>query len=538
MNGFGISRQASAVTTRSSDNVFPGIQAGGVSALVTGQTGTMALLVRTRTRVLRIRPPLDLPSVMDQLAAAHQVLGGMEVEQGLGLLTAPDATCDQIVLVVEGAASLSEPALRYIEQAVRMGPHLQVVFAGRTEAASLPALEDFNELRERLLLSPVPPTPRPASAAQTVTSLNPPRAAWTPPRRDRGRKVKVALAGAAGGLGLVLLAVAGRSVLTPGNGSTGGWLTMQVNGIARPDTQTVAPPAPHESAAGDRPGAAVPTAGLIPSPITAPALLDKPRTADTAAAPQAVPPEAPLASASAGTASSASTALVSVVLKPTMIALPGATFRMGSGDDRSERPAHPVAVRRFSIAEHATTVREWQECVRAGACNQEATGKPQNPVTNISWDDARRYTEWLSGVTGQHYRLPTEAEWEYAARGGTTTHYAWGDAMLPGKSGCKGCGVPAELQNPPWVGAYPANPFALYGMGGGVAEWVVDCWHRDYQGAPADGSVAWAAPDCQARVLRGGSWMEEAAAVRPASRESYDASVRYPTHGFRVALSE
>jgi len=75
-------------------------------------------------------------------------------------------------------------------------------------------------------------------------------------------------------------------------------------------------------------------------------------------------------------------------------------------------------------------------------------------------------------------------------------------------------------------------------MGGGVAEWVVDCWHRDYQGAPADGSVAWAAPDCQARVLRGGSWMEEAAAVRPASRESYDASVRYPTHGFRVALSE
>ncbi len=534
-----MSRQASAGTTRSSDSVFPGIQAGGVSALVTGQAGTMALLVRTRTRVLRIRPPLDLPSVMDQLAAAHQVLGGMEVEQGLGFLTAPDATCDQIVLVVEGAALLSEPALRYIEQAVRMGPHLQVVFAGRTEAASLPALEDFSELRERLLLSPVPPTPRPAFAAGTVTSLNPPRAAWRPPRRDRGRKVKVALAGAAGGLGLVLLAVAGRSVLTPGNGSASGWLTMQVNDIARPDTQAVAPPAPHEPASGDRFAAAVPPASPIPSPAAAPALPDKPATADTAAAPQAVPPEASPASASAGAAASpASAALASVVLKPTMIALPGATFRMGGGDDRSERPAHQVAVRRFSIAEHATTVREWQECVRAGACSQEAAGKPQNPVTNISWDDARRYTEWLSGVTGQHYRLPTEAEWEYAARGGTTTRYAWGDAMLPGRSGCRGCGVPTELQNPPWVGAYPANPFALYGMGGGVAEWVADCWHRDYQGAPADGSVAWAAPDCQARVLRGGSWMEEAAAVRPASRESYDASVRYPTHGFRVALSE
>ena len=498
----------------------------------------MALLVRTRTRILRIRPPLDLPSVMDQLAAAHQVLGGMEVEQGLGFLTVPDATCDQIILMVEDAVSLSEPALRYIERAVRMGPHLQVVFAGRTEAPSLPALEDFNQLRKRLLLSPAPLTPRLASVAGTLTSSNPPWTTWMPLRRDRGRKARVALAGAAAGLGLVLLVVAGRSALTPGSGSRGGWLTMQLNGIARPDTRTVAPPAPNEPGSGYRFAAAMPPAGPAPSPTTAPPLPDRPRTEDSAPAPQAVPSEAPPAGASADAEAPVATALASVLLKPTMVALPGATFRMGSGDDRSERPAHPVAVRRFSIAEHATTVREWQECVRAGACSQEATGKPQNPVTNVSWDDARRYTEWLSGATGQHYRLPTEAEWEYAARGGTATRYAWGDAMLPGKSGCKGCGVPAELQNPPWVGAYPANPFALYGMGGGVAEWVADCWLRDYQGAPADGSVAWTAPGCQARVLRGGSWMEEAAAVRPASRESYDASVRYPTHGFRVALSE
>ncbi len=538
MNVFATSRQASANTARASNSVPPNTMANGVSALVTGQAGTMALLVRARTRVLRIRPPLDLPGVMDQLAAAHQVLGGMEVEQGLGFLTVPDATCDQIVLVVEDAASLSEPTLRYIEQAVRAGPHLQVVFTGPTDATSLPALEDFNELRKRLLLSPVLPAPRPAFAAGTANPSNPPRTARVPPpRRKGGGGAKVALAGAAAGLGLVLLAIAGGSALTHGHGSMGGWLTMQVNGFARPDTRTAALAAPHGPASEDRFAAAVPPAGPVPSPA-APASPDKPGTADTAAAPQAVPPEAPAANASADAASPASTALASVVVKPTMIALAGATFRMGGGDDRSERPAHPVAVRRFSIAEHATTVREWQECVRAGACSQEARGKPQNPVTNVSWDDARRYTEWLSGVTGQHYRLPTEAEWEYAARGGTATRYAWGEAMLPGKSGCKRCGVPADLQNPPWVGAYPANPFALYGMGGGVAEWVADCWHRDYQGAAADGSVAWAAPNCQARVLRGGSWMEEAAAVRPASRESYDASVRYPTHGFRVALSE
>ncbi len=225
------------------------------------------------------------------------------------------------------------------------------------------------------------------------------------------------------------------------------------------------------------------------------------------------------------------------VAAPSMVELPGGSFRMGSTNDPAERPAHAVTVAPFLLATHAATVREWQQCVDANACPAVSKGKPDEPITNVSWDDARAYAAWLSGVTKQPYRLPTEAEWEYAARAGTETRYAWGNAVVPDKVSCKGCAGPVSLQYPPRVDAYPPNAFGLLAMGGGAAEWVADCWHRTYQGAPRDGSV-WDTPNCRERVLRGGSWMEDASAIRPASRQSYDASIRYPTHGLRLAQSK
>jgi formylglycine-generating enzyme required for sulfatase activity len=108
--------------------------------------------------------------------------------------------------------------------------------------------------------------------------------------------------------------------------------------------------------------------------------------------------------------------------------------------------------------------------------------------------------------------------------------------MKPGLADCKGCGGLHDAVEPAKVGTLPANPFGLHDIGGGVAEWVEDCWHKDYRGAPADGS-AWLGTDCRARVLRGGSWRNDASYVRSASRDYYDASVRYPTHGIRVVRS-
>jgi formylglycine-generating enzyme required for sulfatase activity len=154
----------------------------------------------------------------------------------------------------------------------------------------------------------------------------------------------------------------------------------------------------------------------------------------------------------------------------------------------------------------------------------------------VSWTDAKQYVTWLAGAAKKPYRLPSEAEWEYAARAGTQTKYWWGEKLQPGMASCKDCTDGAAAGQLVKVGSSKPNPFGLYDMGGGVDQWVEDCWHRNYQGAPADGS-SWNGGDCASHVLRSGSWKNDARYVRPANRDSYDTNVRYPTHGFRVALT-
>ena len=224
------------------------------------------------------------------------------------------------------------------------------------------------------------------------------------------------------------------------------------------------------------------------------------------------------------------------VKEPEMVAVPGGSFKMGSNEDRSEQPVHRVSIKPVLIGKYPVTVGEWQGCVLAKACTHIARGDDEAPVSNVSWDDAQQFTAWLSQATGKNYRLLSEAEWEYAARAGTETAYWWGNSVKPGMAGCKGCGEPYDFRQPRKPGSFPPNPFGLYDMGGGVAEWVADCWHKDYHGAPTDGSP-WTAPDCRDHVLRGGSWRDDPTYARVSSREYYDTGVRYVTHGFRVARS-
>ena len=224
---------------------------------------------------------------------------------------------------------------------------------------------------------------------------------------------------------------------------------------------------------------------------------------------------------------------------PEMIVLQPATFTMGDNHgDRSEKPAHKVSITHpFAIGKYEVTTGQWNECVKAGGCSHKpakAGPTDNSPIRDISWSDAREYVRWLSQTTKQKYRLPTEAEWEYAARAGTQTRFWWGDKPGAGKADCKDCGGKWDRSAPAETDAYPPNPFGLYGSSGSVWEWVADCWHKSYKGSPKDGS-SWNRSDCRENVIRGGAWRNDASYVHSSSRFKYDSNVRYLLNGFRVA---
>jgi formylglycine-generating enzyme required for sulfatase activity len=221
-------------------------------------------------------------------------------------------------------------------------------------------------------------------------------------------------------------------------------------------------------------------------------------------------------------------------LCPEMVSIPGGPFDMGSSDDPMEGPIHRVTVKGFAVGRYPVKIGEWKQCVAARACRYNpAAGDDNLPVYNISWDDAQEYVSWLSRTTNAKYRLPTEAEWEYAARGRTATKYWWGNQPESGKAGCRGCGSGYSGEQPMKVGLFAANGFGLFDMTGSIDQWVSDCWNRNYTGAPRDGS-SWDRPNCRQHVLRGGSWKNDVSYSRTSSRDSYDTDVRYPTHGLRV----
>ena len=226
---------------------------------------------------------------------------------------------------------------------------------------------------------------------------------------------------------------------------------------------------------------------------------------------------------------------------PEMIPVPAGTFTMGSdAGDVTERPLREVKIaRRFALGRYEVTVAQWQACVAAGGCIFQADDVPtpdRTAMRNITWDDAQEYIAWLAKTTGKPYRLPSEAEWEYAARAGTTSEYWWGDVADYSKTNCKDCGGDWDRKVAGDIGRFQPNPFGLYDVSGGVSEWTADCWIKDYKKAPADGSAR-DKEDCQQRVLRGGSWRNEAGYLRSASRLYYDAYVNYTVHGLRVALT-
>ena len=227
-----------------------------------------------------------------------------------------------------------------------------------------------------------------------------------------------------------------------------------------------------------------------------------------------------------------------------MVSIPGGTFRMGdlSGEGRyNERPVHSVTVPAFRLGKYEVTFAQWDACVADGGCDgyspdDAGGGRGNRPVINISWDDIQTYIAWLNGRTGGNYRLPTEAEWEYAARAGSTTLYSWGDDIGSNRANCNDdCGDSYEYAAP--VGSFPANAWGLHDMHGNVWEWVQDCWNESYQGAPTDGS-AWESGVCGQRVFRGSSWKLNARSLRSAYRGRSARAARSYLLGFRLAQDQ
>jgi formylglycine-generating enzyme required for sulfatase activity len=223
---------------------------------------------------------------------------------------------------------------------------------------------------------------------------------------------------------------------------------------------------------------------------------------------------------------------------PTMVAVPAGSFLMGSPSEEpgrfaDEGPQHRVTIARpFAVGLVPVTSDQWNTCVDDHGCSGiRASGA--NPVSALSWDDANAYLKWLSKKTGRTYRLPTEAEYEYAARAGDPAAFPWGPEVGKNNADCNGCGSSSDNRFAAMVASFAANGFGLYDMVGDIFEWVQDCYHDSYKDAPADGA-AWMSGDCSTHVLRGGDWHTDPRYVRSAARVKYG-NYRSPYVGFRAA---
>jgi formylglycine-generating enzyme required for sulfatase activity len=193
-------------------------------------------------------------------------------------------------------------------------------------------------------------------------------------------------------------------------------------------------------------------------------------------------------------------------------------------------------VKPFAVSKYEITGEEWRACVKTRACAEVPdmdASDSSTPIRNISWEDGIGYVEWLSARTGKKYRLLSEAEWEFAARAGTTTRYWWGDKANDTFVSCQDCGGKQVGVTPPLVRGIRPNPFGLVDTNGGVAEWVMDCWKPTYEGAPVDGGAR--PGDCSLRAIRGGSWLDDQTRITVSSRSFAERDSRKPTYGLRVA---
>ncbi len=225
---------------------------------------------------------------------------------------------------------------------------------------------------------------------------------------------------------------------------------------------------------------------------------------------------------------------------PVMVVIPAGKFKMGEKREKRQQ----TITRRFAVSKFEITFAQWDVCFAQGGCLNRANdlnwGRENRPAINVSWHDAKEYVTWISKLTGQEYRLLSDAEWEYSARAGSSyTWFSWGDEIGKGNAACAGCGNQWDGKKTEPVGSFKPNAFGLYDMHGNASEWVQDCY-GDAKNARTDGSAKEqkSGNDLKAkclRVLRGGSWGHIPLNLRSAVRDLADPAVRYNYMGFRLA---
>ncbi len=224
---------------------------------------------------------------------------------------------------------------------------------------------------------------------------------------------------------------------------------------------------------------------------------------------------------------------------PVMVAIDAGQYKMGSsGSSRhtDEQPRHDVKVRKYAISKYEITFAQYDQFANAKGRKVPDSlylERENHPVFFVSWDDAFYYAKWLSEETGKKYRLPSEAEWEYAATSGKKTPYPWGYNEEPGKAHCFGCGSGLDPRKPTKIGSFESNKFGIKDMNGNVAEWVHDCWHENYKDAPGDSSV-WEGGDCSFRVVRGGAYTTPPNSIRSQNRDKFKSEKAYDHIGIRI----
>jgi formylglycine-generating enzyme required for sulfatase activity len=246
-----------------------------------------------------------------------------------------------------------------------------------------------------------------------------------------------------------------------------------------------------------------------------------------------------------------------------LMQIPAGTFHMGSPDDELERddsegPQHEVTVSEFFMAKYPVTQAQWRVVAGMAAVNRELKADPsrfkgdKRPVEQVSWDDAVEFCDRLTAHTQRQYRLPSEAEWEYACRAGTTTPFHFGETITTEVANYQG----TDNEEYGWSGSYGAGPkgeyreettsvdhfgianaFGLCDMHGNVWEWCADHWHENYEGALTDDSAWIEGGDSSRRVIRGGSWNDPPRLCRSAYRNGYSPDYTSDNLGFRVVCS-